>query len=611
MIALDIETTGRALEPWRVAEGSAQITAICAGTDAKQTLVTGVGELVIPDKTVVAWNAVFDVAFLHAAGYDVRQHVWLDAMLITKWATNSLDDREFSLAACAEQYLTDWKHQKAFLKLKEQGDGDAKYWELRCRMDVVATWLLFRRMFATLTPHQVKGVMLEAGNIVPNAIAWVAGLPTNQEFYDAPIPELSREMAEIECRLGLSNAQGGCAEAAYGGKGWLPSKVLRSPKQLADVIYNKWRIPLRERTEKGEPSTSKAALTYMADEDDRALEILAWRERNTLLTKFCQSPGKARTYLGSSTLHPAPKIFGTYTGRYTYGSKIRYKTGELKGEHMTSMALHQTPRGPRVRRMVEMPNDEWLVEFDASNQEIRLIAEIGNIDTMLDCFRRNLKFHALTASAIGAIGYEEFMERYKARDPEIVDPDGLYNCGKFVGLAMNYRIGAKTARVRARMQYDIQRDVEAVQMWQTIYHQTHPGLRRYWRAAIEKALATGYAETLAGRRVYLDGWGDDQKRWSLEQTAINFPIQGTGGDMKNLAITTLDKKFPEARFAWDLHDGIYYRLKADTHTDKLIAEMRYTLDELDYEKAWGWKPRIPMPWEAKKGRNWGEMEEVK
>jgi hypothetical protein len=604
MIALDIETSGLALEPWRIREGKASIDLIGVG-DSKEVSFQTLNNLTLP-KTICCWNAVFDVAFLYAAGYDVKQHQWIDARLLTKWIENGQEELGYTLSEAAQRWLTDWEYIELFTRLKAAPEDNERYWKARCKLDVIATSLLADKMLSKLTLDLKRAALIEAGNIVPNAIAWVEGLPTNPDYYELPIPELSREMAEIECRLGVSNAPADDTEACYGGRGWLPSKILRSPQQLGVLLYEKWNLPLKDFTEKGAPATNKAALTYLSDDDDKPLEILAWREKNTLLTKFCQSPEKARKYLDSSTLHPAPRIFGTYTGRYTYSSKL----GKGSSEVPVAMALHQIPRGPRVRRMVEARDGECLVEFDASNQEIRLIAEIGNIETMLDVFRENKKFHAITAAAIGSMDYDEFMTRYKAKAPEIVDGDGLYACGKFVGLSNNYRIGVRKSRVQARIQYGIQKDIGTIELWQQVYHNTHPGLKQYWDWAIRQARNTGYAETLAGRRYYLTKWtGDD--RWSTESSAINFPIQGSGGDMKNLAITTLDRKYPEARFAFDLHDGIFYWLKLGKDTKQLIRDMNHTLDHLNYEGAWGWKPRIEMPWEAKMGLNWGEMESVR
>lgn len=614
MKALDIETRSLddahqeyALQPWRVKDSvnltgpDAEITMIAVGDSsyAEFTKLSNLQE----GETFVCWNAMFDMTFLAAAGLDIKKFKWLDAMHLTKWVENCQDNDKlgYSLVKCAKRWLTDWDLLEKFVKLKETEADPSydKYWKVRARLDVMATHMIAERALRRLTSQQRKSAMIEAKNLIPNALAWLSGIPTKPKYYNDPIPGLSKEMAEIECRLGVANPAEG--DAVYGGDGWLPSKILRSPKQLAETLYTKWGLPCKHRTDKGAPATDKTALTYLADKDDKALEILRWRHLNTRLTKFCQSPGKAAKYLGSSRLHPEPKIFSTYTGRYTYGSK--------SGKNLISMALHQIPRGPEVRRMVEAPEGKILVEFDASGQEQRLLAEIGDVYTMLDMFTSGRKGHAVMGAAIAGIPYDEFMKRYKAGDEAYAGPEGLYYCGKFVGLSMQYRVGEGKHRVMARVQYGLDKDSTTIKRWRALYHSTFPEVKAYWKRAVARAKMNGYAETLAGRRYYINKWGEDH-RWSSESSAINFPIQGSGADMKNLAITTLTTKYPELEFLYDVHDGIFFWAPRSKEGMQLCKEAQQTLNNLDYEKAWGWKPRIPLPWDLSIGLNWGEMKEI-
>lgn len=731
MKALDIETRSLvddhpeyALQPWRVVSGEAQITMVAVGDSTYAEFLED-----IPQDTYVCWNALFDMTFLAARGEDITKSKWLDAMLLCKWAENCQDNDKlgYSLVKCAKRWLQDWELLEKFVKLKETEADPSydKYWKVRAKLDVMATHLIATKALRRLTPQQRRSAMIEAGNLVPNALAYLSGVPTNERYYEDPIPGLQKEMAQIECRLGVSNP--GEAEEQLGGKGWLPSKILRSPKQLAETLYKKWGLPLKHTTEKGAPATDKTALTYLADKDDKALEILRWRHLNTRLTKFCQSPAKAARYLGSSRLHPEPKVFSTYTGRYTYGSK--------SGKNLISMALHQIPRGPHVRRMVEAPEGKMLVEFDASGQEARLLAEIGDVYSMLDVFQGGKKIHAVMGASIAGIPYEEFMRRYKAGEESYAGPEGLYYCGKFCiaqgqlvdtdsgpiaienvtpddlvwdgvefvahsgvvymgvktvinkggmfatpdhrvltdrgyvrydtidscddivfsrppnfidcsdgltrrdfsshvarvydivnagprhrftvqgkivsncNLSMQYRVGAAKHRVMARVQYGLQKDMTTINRWRSLYHSTYPEVKSYWQRSINLARTRGYAETLAGRRYYISKW-DEDNRWSSESSAINFPIQGSGADMKNLAITQLAKHFPQFEFVFDVHDGIFVWAEKSKQGMQDVLAAREMLNNMDYEAAWGWKPRIPLSWDASVGVTWGEMKEI-
>lgn len=121
---------------------------------------------------------------------------------------------------------------------------------------------------------------------------------------------------------------------------------------------------------------------------------------------------------------------------------------------------------------------------------------------------------------------------------------------------------------------------------------------------------------MAGRRVQLgfpDSWvyadGNDAT-WSHESTAINFPIQGVGGDQKYLAILCahdLCVKYG-ARFYFELHDGIFYVAPKDV-SEKFGHEMKALLSNLPYKKAWGVQLPIQFPVDGKRGPSWGKLKE--
>ena len=159
-IGLDIETapTGDhpqeyALQPWRVLEGSAEITAVGNSSQVSTTVTDDIefymqSVATMPEHYFVTWNGVFDVACLIAAGYDVRGVKWVDAMLLWKWVSNSQHMEripKWSLADGAKRWLPNWPLLTKFLQMKasapEAGEND-KYWQLRCKMDALVTRLI-------------------------------------------------------------------------------------------------------------------------------------------------------------------------------------------------------------------------------------------------------------------------------------------------------------------------------------------------------------------------------------------------------------------------------------------------------------------------------------
>jgi DNA polymerase I-like protein with 3'-5' exonuclease and polymerase domains len=600
--AIDIETAGDedgyALQPWRVREGSARVTLVGIYTaQGVRQRTEGFVELLnqMPPQTFVGWNTMFDVSFLYASGVDVRRHTWVDARLFAKWWANGQDNEDaprgyWSLGNVAERELTTWEHREVFVKLKnaevEPGQND-KYWEVRNKLDVVATQHLCKLFWDRLNPNQKRGALIEATNIAPAAMAYVEGIPTNPDVYEkAQAPTLAA-MHTIEDKLGVRTSAD------------KPSEILRSSKKLANLLYNQWGLPCETLTDKGAPSTSKAALTYLADHSDKVLDILAWRSHNTVLTKFLQSPTNSKEYLTSSVFHPEPRIFSTYTGRYTYSSKCL-------GKYPIGMALHQMPRNGAVRDMVKIPEDKILVEFDASGQEARLLAEVGHINTLKNTFVSGINYHTETGASISGMDYDSFKELLDSGDP--LAKERRY-AGKFCNLSFQYRVGLRKARIQARVQYDMVKTMEDIKGWRQAWLAKHPGVNIYWSHAPQRARQNGYAETLAGRRFYINKWDADNE-WSSSSSAINFPIQGSGGDMKNLAIKHIYENYPELQFMWDLHDGLFYMVDRTPQAIKLCQQVRQDLDNLNYKEAWSYEPEVPLTWDLQVGLKWSKMKEV-
>jgi DNA polymerase I-like protein with 3'-5' exonuclease and polymerase domains len=612
LIGLDIETESLdpdhpeySLQPWRVGEGKAHITSIAVDLEHEVPRLATLDELrEFKNCRFVAHNAMFDIAWLFASGFPVGRYPWLDSMLLEKWVSNgqSAERGNFSwgLAAAVERNMSDLPWASEFVEMKELADEDRDeaYWQGRACMDATATRILAQRCMANLTAQQQRSALIEASCLVPLAMSWVRGIPMAIDECRNRVPVVAEEMDEIESRLGVRVPMG---------QRWQPSPRLRSPKQMGELLYKTWALPIDEsnRTPTGQPGTSKAALTYLADIDPRPLELLRWRKFDTTLSKFLNGPVKAAEYLGSHTLHPVPKIFSAYTGRLTYGSKI-------KNKFPVGMPLHQFPRPAAIRDLIRAPKGYALVSFDASGQERRIIADLSKDPTMVQIFNSKPPYddiHSALGAELAGIPLGDFL-RLKAEGKEtIVGPQGHRAMAKMLNHACAYRIGAKSFRRQARVDYSFRLDIIQSKGLINRHNLKYPGLVRYWRDAILKAKHYGYAETLAGRRFHLTEWhGND---WGTEQSAINHPVQGTGADMKYLAMATVYKKYPELLLAWDLHDGIYYFVKIQDLSKDLVLRVKDTLDNLDYKAAWGWEPTVQILWDAAVGATWGTEREVK
>ena len=625
-VAFDFETSGElpeyALQPWRLQQRKFWTTSISVIQHTGDRLAPWMSTLfpnvdamrdflaaaIDNQWTVVTWNGLFDVSILIAHGLRdlVFQVKWLDAMLL--WKHLEIDP----------EYDVDKPKKKSY-RLKPDGvarfipqfadttgadDVDfhsrdpvelAKLQHYNNR-DSVRTLVIAKIIWNQLSDSQQRAALIEAESIPMVAEANLHGMPIDTIFSS----ELSAWLkGTADQRLKDLEPHG-----------LLGPAMVRSPKQLAELLYDTWGLPvLKEntgkKTGKVSRSTDKEVLYELAFMDPRTKLLKEYREALNNDTKFAIAPLVSAEYNGDGRTRPQAIMFGTYTGRMTYASK----QGKNKDERQIGFALHQEKRGKEFRGIIQAPPGYTLVEFDAAGQEFRWMAIQSGDPNMLQLCMPGEDAHGYMGAKIVGKDYRQFVAEVKQEIEEAVQ--GRY-LGKVSNLSLQYRTYPKTFRKVARVQYDIPMELPEAQRIHRTYQQTYPMVPKYWDRQIGIVKQLGYAETLAGRRVQVVGNWDGSLGWKMESTALNYPVQGTGGDQKYLALRVLkDFILPlGGYFAWDLHDGLYWFIP-DAIVDKVVVEGKQLLDTLPYREAWGFTPPIPMPWDSKFGKSWGALKEHK
>lgn len=235
------------------------------------------------------------------------------------------------------------------------------------------------------------------------------------------------------------------------------------------------------------------------------------------------------------------------------------------------------------------------------------MAELSGDETMKTLCQPGEDAHTYMTAQIYTEDYKTLYALVKAGDGPTVDKR---KGGKVGNLQLQYRTSAGRLLSVARVDYGIDMEMKLAVRIHSTYPKTYKMMPSYWTCQIEKTKRLGYVENLAGRRVEVRGdWSRFSKlRWSMESTAINFPVQSVGADQKYLALACLKNILSEfsARFFMDLHDGIYW-LVPDNNVAPFIIRAKKILDELPYSRAWGYTPSVPLPWDCSFGPSWGQL----
>jgi DNA polymerase I-like protein with 3'-5' exonuclease and polymerase domains len=619
-----------ALEPWRVRQGKAEISsiAVCKPNDEViQISNTGPGwredvRRLLRDlrgEAVYAHNAVFDVAWLIATlepekckriPVEVKEIQWRDTMLLGKWLINGQKaedlDFSYSLANMCDVFLVGHPKLHEFLEMKSAkvvpGENE-EYWLERGSLDAVMTRALAEKLQSMVPPEQRIGMLTEFKCVVPIANSWVNGIRVAVDDIEKVESAIRARMDEATDKLGVNG------------------EVINSGKQLGELLFTNWGLKPLTMNKTG-PSTKRDDLMWIhyglmrhnSPLAEKMELVMDFKRNSTLMSKYVKALMEALSHTRDGYIYGIPRIFGTYTGRFTY-SNSTFPQGQCK----TSIALHQLPRAKstkiaNVAEIVKMirglllpPPGFGLIENDASGQESRLMAIRSQDPTMLKVFRDDLNFHSVTASAIVGMDYYEFQEEYKVQEES--EGFGYYieqrQLGKLTNLSCNFRIGGRALAEKAFTTYDTFMTEEMGRFLVNTFKRQYSGVPKYWDNVIEFAKRTGYTETFGKRRYKIHKWGG-RDSWISESSAINVPIQGSGADHKEIAISTLYNEFPDIFFALDLHDGIFSYAPIDL-LDELKQRVLSCLNNIDYEKYWNIKVPIPLTFEAGSGTSFKEV----
>lgn len=628
---LDIETSGTktsvmehaGLEPWRLRQGLGKITSIAVcKPDNSVIQIENTGEcwldkvkailLELKEKIVYAHNAPFDVAWLIAQLQPnrtgsipnlIRDIQWRDSQLLCKWLCNGqlAENSKFSysLANLIKTFLPNDSDTASFLEMKNKkviAGVDEGYWLERGNLDVIMTAKLVDFLIEKVPAEQRIGLLTEFNCIVPVANSWLMGIRIDVKKLDLLQPKLMHQKSELAKSLGLSE------------------DIFTSSKKLGLLLFTEWGLPIQSKTPTGAPGCSKEDLMWLqynllkagaTDYAEKVKLILEAKSIATLMSKYVKTTYEALSHTGDGHIYGAPRIFGTYTGRFTYSNSTKSKDfDDNTSKFKTGIALHQIPRKAKeIREMLLPPEGMAIYEADASGQESRLMALRSGDETMLKVFKDDLNFHSMTGASIIGMDYYDF-ENNRSKEGD----SGYYTeqrqLGKLTNLSCNYRIGGKSLSEKAFVNYDTFMTVDTGNFLVNTFKRTYSGVPNYWDEVIWESKAKGFVEVFGGRRYKLSNW--NSSRWETESSAINVPIQGAGASMKEIAIVEMYTKNSDCNFALDLHDANFVYVKKEDIENK-AKELDHTLNNIDYSKYWGFEPSIKLPYESKFGQSFADV----
>ncbi|MFF4955844.1 DNA polymerase I [Streptomyces sp. NPDC001222] len=305
---------------------------------------------------------------------------------------------------------------------------------------------------------------------------------------------------------------------------------LGSPKQLQEVLFGELGLPRTKKTKTGY-TTDADALAWLATQTDNELPVIMLRHREQAKLRVTVE-GLIKTIAADGRIHT------------TFNQTVA-ATGRLSSTEPNLQNIPvRTDEGRAIRRgFVVGKGFESLMTADYSQIELRVMAHLSEDEGLIQAFTSGEDLHTTVASQVFGVARD-------AVDAEMRRKIKAMSYGLAYGLSafgLSQQLNIEAAEARALMD---------------TYFERFGGVRDYLRRVVDEARATGYTETLFGRRRYLPDLNSDnrQRREMAERMALNAPIQGTAADIVKIAMLNVDRALHEAglasRMLLQVHDEI-------------------------------------------------------
>jgi DNA polymerase I len=522
----------------------------------------------------VLQNAKFDRLVFKNQGIKLAGVVF-DTMLAS-YVLNP--DNSHNLTDLSSRYLGIVPQSYSELVTKGQSIADlsiavvAEY----CGMDVWGTYRLYTILKAELAESpRLLALLLDIEQPLEPILADMEdrGIRIDAEYLQKLSDILTTDLAKIEAQT-----------YALAGEKF----NLGSPKQLAQILFEKLGLDTKNiRQTKSGYSTDINTLEKLQGKHEVVDLILQHRTFAKLKS----------TYVDALPLLIHPK-----TGRvHTDFNQAVTSTGRLSSSNPNLQNIPiRTEFSRQIRRAFIPAEGCLLAAADYSQIELRILAHLSQEPVLITAYKQNQDIHTVTAQLLFETDTVTIEQR---------------RLGKIINFGVIYGMGAAKFGREAGIK------ASEGKIFIEKFYQRYPGIFDYLERVKREAIASGYVETVCGRRRYfkfesgrLRGLkGSNPDRIDLDnlgnlgqidaghlRAAANAPIQGSSADIIKLAMIQVEQLLEnyQAKMLLQVHDELVLEIPLDEWQElqpKIQTTMQNAIDL-----------SVPMVAEIGSGVNWME-----
>lgn len=345
---------------------------------------------------------------------------------------------------------------------------------------------------------------------------------------------------------------------------------ISSPKQLGQVLFEDLGLKGGKKTKTGY-STSQDVLEKIIDAHPVVPLVLEYR----MLTKL------SSTYLKGlqEQVFPDNKIHTIYKQTLTH-------TGRLSSVDPNLQNIPVRSEEGKLIRKAFVSHNGYLVSFDYSQIELRILAHMAHVTNLIDAFNQGKDIHRHTAALVFGVKDEEVTPQMRSQAKAV-------NFGIIYGMS------------EFRLSKDIGMSIAEARNFINKYFETYPEVKTYMDEVVEVCKKQGYVSTLLNRKRYIPTINDKNfmVRQQAQRYAMNTPIQGTGADILKLAMIEVDKALKEKHLKSQMILQVHDELIFDVFEDELEEVMSLVKEKMENCI----KMDVPLIVEGNYAKNWCEL----
>ncbi|MFH0767931.1 MAG: DNA polymerase I [Bacillota bacterium] len=299
-----------------------------------------------------------------------------------------------------------------------------------------------------------------------------------------------------------------------------------SPKQLGEILFEKLELPYGKKTKTGY-STNVEVLTLLQGKHPIIDQIMEYRQLTKLHSTYIV--GVKQNLFEDGKVHTIYMQALTTTGRLS-----------SLDPNLQNIPI-RTEEGRKIRKLFLATKDNYLLGADYSQIELRVLADMANVKSLIEAFNQHQDIHTKTAQDVFHVSEVTSEQRRAA---------------KAVNFGIIYGIGAWS------LSEDIHVTPKQAQSFIDQYLAIYPEIKDYMENIVLFAKEHDYVETIMKRRRYIPELKSPvfMQRAFGERTALNAPIQGSAADILKKAMVDLyqylKKHKKQSKLLLQVHDEL-------------------------------------------------------